>query len=337
MEAGSIDSLIPENSEYALPHFSEDEIVITNHNCICDNCGISFHKSPHKIKTHKNHFCGVDCRVQWQQLNPDRSLLGRVYKKDNHKCDRCGKGMYVPPAQFENSTNHFCCRKCADRYRSDNYIPPESNCKCTNCGKGFYRCLSDRMKKKNVFCNKKCYDQYLKKGRVVYCDYCGEKIGYMPVSTIHSQNFCDQKCMGKGRDWVVNKKTGAYLECLNCGKQVYRQLNEINRKGKSGRVFCTVDCRWEWTRKNNSLSKVRECQFCKTSFTIKTNQGKNMFCSYRCSANSKKTGAVMKCDNCGKESYVKRSAIKKHNKHFCDSACKHEYQLGMTPNKGWNK
>ena len=84
-------------------------------------------------------------------------------------------------------------------------------------------------------------------------------------------------------------------------------------------------------------SKEKICDFCGKKFTIyhkKRNTG-DVYCSRKCSANSKKSNVLYECPICGKEFHIKPKRVKRlKDKNICcskrcDAIKRRESQLGM--------
>ena len=52
--------------------------------------------------------------------------------------------------------------------------------------------------------------------------------------------FCSQACNHK------SQQNGRVVQCLTCGKAVYRSNNHLINKSKSGEFFCSKSCQTTW-------------------------------------------------------------------------------------------
>jgi len=79
-----------------------------------------------------------------------------------------------------------------------------------------------------------------------------------------------------------------------------------------------------------SICMTKKCKFCKTIFSIKYRNKKQIFCSYKCLGASKKK-PLRKCKKCGNS--VKRNWSSKGNKMiFCSRSCSQSEKF----NHKWN-
>jgi YHS domain-containing protein len=89
--------------------------------------------------------------------------------------------------------------------------------------------------------------------KLISCDVCGnlfEKENKKINESIKKgwNNFCSNQCYRDGR------KNGVLLECVYCGKPVWRTQSQLKRS-KSGNVFCNRGCA---TSFNNTYYKSKE-------------------------------------------------------------------------------
>ena len=77
------------------------------------------------------------------------------------------------------------------------------------------------------------------------CLVCGDDVF---VKNYHEKKgwgkYCSKACQAK------DQIKGKWLECDNCGKQVYRTPKDFKRS-KSGKFFCSVNCHCSWENKNS--------------------------------------------------------------------------------------
>jgi very-short-patch-repair endonuclease/endogenous inhibitor of DNA gyrase (YacG/DUF329 family) len=71
----------------------------------------------------------------------------------------------------------------------------------------------------------------------------------------------------------------------------------------------------------------RVCPVCGKSFHPTKNQcGEQQYCSRECAATGRRSGAFIKCVNCGKEVYKPRSLLREGTPQFCSAECANAYQ-----------
>lgn len=121
--------------------------------------------------------------------------------------------------------------------------------------------------------------------------------------------------MSKDKKLRPERRTGVYKICPICGKKFYVQKHAISRA-----KYCSRKC----AREGSKIPK-KKCAVCGKYFKPRAVEG-NPCCSAECGHIYRKKGEYRKCDNCGKEIYVRLCMLKKHKNHFCDSKCRNEYQ-----------
>lgn len=91
--------------------------------------------------------------------------------------------------------------------------------------------------------------------------------------------------------------------------------------------FCSELCTYKNHTENGRISKT--CKMCGESFKIYLHlENKRMYCSVKCSANSKRTGLYTKCLNCEKRVWKPITRFNLYKKHFCSKKCSHAYFRG---------
>lgn len=121
--------------------------------------------------------------------------------------------------------------------------------------------------------------------------------------------------MGRDKKLRPGRRTGVYKICPICGKEFYVQKHAIPRA-----KYCSRKCARE-----SSKTPKKKCAVCGKYFKPRAGGG-NPCCSVECGHIYRKTGEYRKCDNCGKEIYVRACMLKSHKNHFCGSKCSNEYQ-----------
>ena len=121
-------------------------------------------------------------------------------------------------------------------------------------------------------------------------------------------------------------KTGVYINCDYCGKQVYQTKTQYNR---SKHHYCSNECQ----KKYQHIQKFefRKCEICGKNFEC-NKKSKQRFCSTQCQnkwqtqqtgfLNSKFTGLECQCENCNKTVLMKKKQYKAAKHHFCSDYCR---------------
>ena len=87
----------------------------------------------------------------------------------------------------------------------------------------------------------------------------------------------------------MRKRTGQYLKCTNCGKEVYRSAADL-RKGIKN-VYCSQQCCKEYRKTHKEANprfderNVTKCAYCGKEISVskdKQNRNDNNFCSMNC-------------------------------------------------------
>jgi len=91
---------------------------------------------------------------------------------------------------------------------------------------------------KKTFCSYACSAASKKNGAIVFCKICSKTFYTTPSQ---NQIFCSIKCKGLGTE-KRKFKTGKYLKCPQCHKQVY-VCNSTLKLNKHGIRFCSKKCR----------------------------------------------------------------------------------------------
>lgn len=89
-----------------------------------------------------------------------------------------------------------------------------------------------------IFCSYSCSGISKKNGKSVCCKICSKSFYTCPSQ---NQIFCSMKCKGLGTE-KRKVKTGKYLKCPQCDKEVY-VCNSTLKLNKHGMRFCSIKCR----------------------------------------------------------------------------------------------
>jgi very-short-patch-repair endonuclease len=117
---------------------------------------------------------------------------------------------------------------------------------------------------------------------------------------------------------IKPKNENVNIKCLNCSKEIIVKYSRRNAK------FCSMKCKGEYTKLHSG--SFRKCIVCGNTFYAPGNPKGRQICSKECKYEYRKTGIIQKCDNCGKEIYVRQYALKRSKNFFCCNKCANEYQ-----------
>ena len=125
---------------------------------------------------------------------------------------------------------------------------------------------------------------------------------------------------------VKGDLSGIFVNCDNCGKEVYFTKSRYNRAKNH---FCSTKCQKEFNHK--LLFEDRKCEICGKEFHC-SKKSTQRFCSIQCQKEWQKSrvgdlnprfeGIHLKCDNCNKDILVKKWELKKFKHHFCSDDCR---------------
>ena len=131
----------------------------------------------------------------------------------------------------------------------------------------------------------------------------------------------------------MTKKTGLFIKCENCEKQIYKTASQY-KKGKHH--FCSVKCQKEYNHKQTYEN--RTCEICGNLFEA-SKKSSQRFCSIKCQGiwQSTQTGNLnprtkkiaVKCDWCGQEINIIPANFKRFKHHFCCDACSREWRKNV--------
>lgn len=129
------------------------------------------------------------------------------------------------------------------------------------------------------------------------------------------------------------EKTGLYINCENCGKQVYKTLSQYK---KGIHHFCSTKCQKEYNHKQTH--EHRRCEICGKQFEV-SKKSKQRFCSTECqnkwqttrigSLNPRTNRIRVKCDWCGKDLSIIPANLERFNHHFCGDKCSREWRKNV--------
>ena len=134
---------------------------------------------------------------------------------------------------------------------------------------------------------------------------------------------------------VINipKKTGVYINCEYCGKEVYKTQTVYN---KAKHHFCSTRC--QVLQKRKDTYENRTCPICNKSFEVRKNLPK-FLCSTECQhvwqtqqigeLNVRYNRIHTVCDWCNKDLYIIPSDMIKKPHHFCSTKCRQSWYTNV--------
>jgi len=138
---------------------------------------------------------------------------------------------------------------------------------------------------------------------------------------------------------IRNIEKGKFVECSECGKEIYRIPYDIKNKKNH---YCSRQCLYKWNSKNlkgetaynfKNSNIIKLCDICGEEFSTYLDSQK--YCSIKCKSKSQMNRAMLTCTNCNKEFERTKSGIYWAKKRcfktiFCSKKCQHEYMTGET-------
>lgn len=124
----------------------------------------------------------------------------------------------------------------------------------------------------------------------------------------------------------MGKKSGFYINCENCNKEVYKTKSQYE---KAKHHFCSNRCQKEYQHKQ--AFENRKCEICGCSFSI-SKKSSQRFCSVLCQnkwqttltgTNSNRFNSEIRyCEHCNKPIFVKQSKLHNGQHYFCSVSCR---------------
>lgn len=117
----------------------------------CDNCGKLFYQRKYLIDNQQNHFCSVDCEMQFKH--------NQVY--EDRKCEICGNSFHVS----KKSTQRFCSIECQKEWQKTRVgiLNPKFNRQekeCEYCHKKIYVKNYKVESGQHNFCSSECRQKW---------------------------------------------------------------------------------------------------------------------------------------------------------------------------------
>lgn len=148
----------------------------------------------------------------------------------------------------------------------------------------------------------------------------------------------------KGCDFIPKKGqlSGFFINCENCGKEVYQTKTQYNR---AKHHYCSNECQKQFEHK--LLFEDRKCEICGEIFHV-SKKSTQRFCSTDCQGkwqslqtgklNPRSKRVACSCDYCDKEIMVVNYKLDKFEHHFCDETCRRNwYSNVFSQNKDWKE
>lgn len=246
----------------------------------CKRCGKLFITKPQK---RGKVYCSKECRDADRkdkfsgENNPNYSHMIKL------TCKQCGKEFEVKPGR---KFRKYCSFECASK--SDDCIKKGERCNFWKGGKEGSQVV--------YIDGKRFYDH------TITCRSCGKKIIRRTTNKRPPTTCGSEECVSASLK--AKRNTSAYdvtVKCEVCGKEVIRK-NWSTRRNKSGRFYCSIECRRTGVAKLKHDKKVAEfkenytertCLYCgKKFFICKSNISETsprLYCSRMC-AGKDKTG-----------------------------------------------
>lgn len=121
-------------------------------------------------------------------------------------------------------------------------------------------------------------------------------------------------------------KTGIYIICEFCGKEVYKTLSQYNKREHH---FCSNECQAKMRRVETY--EHRSCETCGNDMYVRK-KSKQRFCSNKCQSiwQTSRTGELNPkfdrvdaiCDNCGCKYLIQKYKASQQTRHFCCVDCR---------------
>lgn len=122
------------------------------------------------------------------------------------------------------------------------------------------------------------------------------------------------------------KLTGYFVQCENCGKEVYKTKSQYN---KAKHHFCSTKCQKEFEHKEKYEDRI--CEICGKLFHV-SKKSTQRFCSVECQNawQTKQVGVLspkfaqkeIECEYCGKKYYVRNYKFESSEHKFCSNNCR---------------
>lgn len=155
----------------------------------------------------------------------------------------------------------------------------------------------------------------------INCNYCGKEYSIKESQYKKSKShYCSIEC----KSLAQNQKI--ITNCDNCGKEIIQKRSQYNR---AKHHYCNNQCQKEYQHKERF--EKRECIICNKEFEV-SKTSKQLLCSSECQKewqklqigllNPRYTRLPVRCENCGKEYYVKKYKTENGQHLLCSKQCR---------------
>lgn len=138
------------------------------------------------------------------------------------------------------------------------------------------------------------------------------------------------------------KLTGYFVQCENCGKEVYKTKSQYNR---AKHHFCSTKCQKEFEHKEKYEDRI--CEICGKSFYV-SKKSTQRFCSVKCQndwqtqqigvKNPRFIRELVVCDCCGNKFYMQNYRIGLFKHKFCSDKCRQSwYSDVFSKDENWKE
>ena len=261
--------------------------------------------------------------IQTRELVPigtshDRlTVIGKQWKQGRHwrmvcECE-CGNLTVVYRSAFSRPIASCGCRRNIPRPAART-IPDYV---CPTCQKPFRPRL-----RRSIYCSKKCLHGSGKytPGGATYSHTC-EQCKTTFTNGRRKGRFCSIDCATAG---CVRRKRQT-LACKHCQKE----FSAMVRPDRPAPRFCCRACySVDRTKRSTSdkpqpATRQRTCQVCSNTFESRwQNEKWTRYCSRECYFEGSKTGSMVPCIICGKETWKHKSVMSKSTNQYCSTECR---------------
>ena len=153
--------------------------------------------------------------------------------------------------------------------------------------------------------------------------YCSKRCRYLHQRGKNHPNYGIKLSDELKEKIKIAKRTGKFVKCLICGKDIYRRKNQLE---KSDRFFCSRECSFKGKKPRKKMGKLVICCSCGKKVYRRPGEPewKNSFCSRECKKGfSLVEKKKYKCILCGKEFSEYQSYIKaRGSRKYCSVKCR---------------
>jgi len=202
------------------------------------------------------------------------SALGKASSDSNHSdkgftCECCGDTLASNTtlkrhkrSQHPSELDHSCptCDKLFEsrlamksHHKQVHGESLRKQIECAVCGDTFKAPPA----KERKYCSRECSHKGQRKRVELTCEVC-ETVFEVPESIVEERSCCSRECKGELHGKLFsgannpNYKEEIHItrECAYCGGDFQTTTNEINRDGRDGGKYCSVECMDKWRSEN---------------------------------------------------------------------------------------